>query len=98
MLILGKYPLTFEGKVISKETPLISFKSGPLAQGNTLVALVSWGPSPCARPNAPGGNLILVNSLKVCVSWKINGKSSFPTVFVWVSYYLDWIAETQRNN
>lgn len=35
---------------------------GPLAQGNTLVALVSWGPSPCARPNAPGGKILNANN------------------------------------
>lgn len=36
---------------------------GPLAQGNTLVALVSWGPTPCARPNAPGGKFESYKSL-----------------------------------
>uniref|UniRef100_A0A336LUQ4 CSON013641 protein n=1 Tax=Culicoides sonorensis TaxID=179676 RepID=A0A336LUQ4_CULSO len=33
---------------------------GPLAQGNSLVGLVSWGPTPCARPNAPGGTYFIV--------------------------------------
>lgn len=55
---------------------------GPLAQGNTLVGLVSWGPSPCARPNAPGGIVYKNLSKHISILFFLNNSICLGFLFL----------------